>query len=176
MKQILLIAVMMLAALGAMAQRGSNDYTCSIVVPEGSPAGTVVWTPNLDDEMKFGLNFIKSDLSFTVDEGYSDEAKNVFNFNTATGVITVKEDASFKYSDSYGFRFAYDGKDGVGNQVVGGWFIVTLVIGKAAFAEGTEDKDNWTIEAKGMDTHAGVQATYSGKRKVKSVTAKRIEN
>ena len=176
MKQILLIAVMMLAALGAMAQRGSSDYTCSIVVPEGTPEGTVVWSPDLDDELKSDLNKIKSDLSFRVDEVYSNEAKNVFNFNTATGVITVKENASFKYGDSFGFRFSFYGKDELANEVVGVGYIVTLVIGKAAFAEGTEDKDNWTIEAKGMDTHAGVQATYSGKRKVKSVTAKRIEN
>ena len=171
MKQILLVAVMMLAALGAMAQRGSNDYDFSIVVPEGTTEGTVVWSPDLDDDLTYDLNKIKYDLTFTVDEGYSNEAKNVFNFNTATGVITVKEDASFKYGDNYGFRFSFYGKDEHANEVVGGWFIVTLVIGKAAFAEGTEDKGNWEIAPKSLVTHAGVQATYSGKRKVKSVTA-----
>jgi len=176
MKKVLFIAVMMLAALGVKAQRGSNDYTCSMVVPEGTPANTVVWSPKLDDDLKSALNLIKNELSFTVDGEYSADAKNVFNFNTATGVITVKENASFKYGDSFGFRFTFTGEDGVGNQVVAVWTRLTLVIGKAAFAEDTEDKDNWTIEAKGMVTHAGIQATYSGKRKVKSVTAKRKEN
>ena len=176
MKKVLFIAVMMLAALGATAGEDPNDHTCSMVVPEGTPANTVVWAPELDDELTYGLNLIKNELSFTVDGEYSANAKNVFNFDTDTGVITVKENASFKYGDSFGFRFIFTGEDGFGNQVVAVWTRLTLVIGKAAFAEDTEDKDNWTIEAKGMVTHAGIQATYSGKRKVKSVTAKRKEN
>ena len=181
MKKVLFIAVMMLAALGATAGEDPDDYSGYIIVPDCTPGGTVVWSPTLDQSIMDVINQMVPPVIYKVAEYSPDDALDYFYLDPNTHEVKVKEDVKLDYDKLYP-----DNKF-ILSLSIHGFFsdstpttltdiVIRFAIGKVSMAEGTEDANSWELGANESVVPPGIKATYSGKRKVKSVTAKRKEN
>lgn len=177
MKKTLFLAMMTLAALTATAQEDPNDYNDYIIVPDCATAGTVVWNvAHFGDVFPgYGPYEIESCIltGFPPDNG----GLNYFSVEESTGNIMVKEGVTLDYDNLPAKQFGFDleilAKFASGRETEEN-LLLLFTIDKVSMAEGTEDANSWKLGANASVVPPGIKATYSGKRKIKSVTARKV--
>ena len=178
MKKTLFLAMMTLAALTATAQEDPDDYTGYIIVPIGTPAGTVVWNFAFNQDFMNVLNQMVPPIDYELYDDYGSGGQDYFQVSPDRRVIYVSRDLTLVDDNlTSGKKFTFivraSGKNSNREDVFTG-AVVKLAIGKVSMAEGTPDPDKWSLGANASVVPPGIKATYSGKRKIKSVTARKV--
>lgn len=178
MKKTLFLAMMTLAALTATAQRNLDDFDDYTIIPSCATEGTVVW--DVEDHWDLFHTIIQdnqaSSCNLTEESPYNG-GLNYFSVEESTGKIKVKEGVTLDYDNlsakQFGFKIWVHYFDSYGREREGETLIF-FTIDKVSMAEGTEDANSWKLGANASVVPPGIKAEYSGKRKIKSVTARKV--
>lgn len=178
MKKTLFLAMMTLAALTATAQDIPDDFDDYTIIPSCATEGTVVWDVEDHWDLFYTViqyNYVKS-CNLTEYSPYNG-GLNYFSVEESTGKIKVKEGVTLDYDNlsakQFGFKIWVHHTDADGKESEEE-ILLFFTIDKVSMAEGTEDANSWKLGANDLVVPPGIKAEYTGKRKIKSVTARKV--